>query len=55
MMNQDYLIIYNKDEKTYHEFHETEDSLRIAINWCKKHNFEIYFAAKIAVVKAFIG
>jgi hypothetical protein len=53
-MDQDYLIIYDKEGKTYHEFHETEDRLRIAIDWCKRNKFRIYFAAHIAILKEYI-
>jgi hypothetical protein len=54
-MNQDYLIIYNREGNTCHAFLKTEDELQIEIDWCNRHNFEIIFAAKIAVVKEFIG
>lgn len=55
MMDKEYLIIYSVNGDTRSYFLETEEELIDNIKVCKRLKFEIIFAAKIAVVKKFIG
>lgn len=54
-MDKNYLIIFDREGNICHGFYETEEQLFIAIDWCNRNNHEIIFAAKIAIIKEFVG
>ena len=55
-MDRDYLIIYcTPKQGISHSFMETEKELIERINTCNDFGWEIIFAAKIAIVKEFVG